>query len=94
MTVSKEPTMAELIARIKELETEKQAPRTLSCKIAQKGGLSVYGLGRFPVTLYASQWDTLLAKTGEIKAFLDANRDKLATKGEQGDDAEVPAAKA
>lgn len=51
-------------------------------KISAKGGVSLYGLGRWPVTLYASQWDALLAKAEEIKGFIEANRTKLAVKGE------------
>ena len=41
------------------------------------GALILYGLGRFPVTLYASQWDRLIAFIPEVKAFIDANRDKM-----------------
>ncbi len=57
-----------------------QTDRKLSCKVTDKGGVSVYGLGRFPVTLYASQWDKLLAGADMIRAFLDANRSLLSTK--------------
>ena len=49
----------------------------LTFKVGAKGGVSVYGLGRFPVTLYASQWDSLLAAAPEIAAFVDANRGQL-----------------
>lgn len=52
----------------------------LSCKVTDKGGVSVYGLGRFPVTLYLSQWERLLAAKDDIAAFLEANRASLATK--------------
>jgi len=51
-------------------------------KISTKGGISVYGLGRFPVTLYSKQWDKLLGKAEEIKKFIEANKDKLTTKDE------------
>ena len=44
--------------------------RAVSLKVSEKGGVSVYGLGRFPVTLYKEQWTTLLAMTDEIRAFL------------------------
>ncbi len=54
--------------------------RKLSCKVTGKGGVSVYGLGRFPVTLYASQWDKLLSGADLVKAFLAANRALLSTK--------------
>src|SRR6266446_5341775 len=57
-----------------------QSDRKLSCKVTDKGGVSVYGLGRFPVTLYASQWDKLLAGADMVRAFLTANRALLSTK--------------
>lgn len=57
-----------------------QAERKLSLKVTDKGGVSLYGLGRFPVTLYASQWDKLLAATDQVRAFVDANRSLLSTK--------------
>jgi hypothetical protein len=50
-------------------------------KVSPKGALSVYGLGRFPVTLYKEQWRTLLDMSGEIRAFLDANEQQLKSKG-------------
>jgi hypothetical protein len=50
-------------------------------KISEKGGLSVYGLGRFPVTLYKEQWTKLLAMADEIKAFLAEHDAELKTKG-------------
>lgn len=49
-------------------------------KISAKGGVSVYGLGRWPVTLYASQWDNLLSRVDAIKDFIAENADKLAKK--------------
>ncbi len=57
-----------------------QSDRKLSCKVTVKGGVSVYGLGRFPVTLYASQWDKLLAGADLVQAFLASNRSLLSTK--------------
>ncbi len=48
-------------------------PGQLRLKVGEKGGLSVYGLGRFPVTLYKEQWVRLLDYAGEIKAFLKDN---------------------
>ena len=59
------------------------------CKITDKGGLSVYGLGRFPVTLYKSQWIKLIAMIGEIQAFIDANQDKLGEKPAKTQEVEV-----
>lgn len=54
--------------------------RKLSLKVTEKGGVSLYGLGRFPVTLYASQWDKLIAAIDQVRAFVDANRALLSTK--------------
>ncbi len=52
----------------------------LSLKVSEKGALSVYGLGRFPVTLYKEQWRKLLEVTDEIRAFLDQNDAQLKSK--------------
>lgn len=78
-------SQAQMAARIAELEAQnaalqakKKAPFTT--KVSTKGAVSVYGLGRFPVTLYASQFETLLGKRDEILAFINSNRDKLAKK--------------
>ena len=56
--------------------------RTVSLKVSAKGGVSVYGLGRFPVTLYKEQWITLLAMTDDIRAFLTEHDAELKTKSE------------
>ena len=52
----------------------------LSFKVTDKGGVSVYGMGKWPVTLYAGQWERLLAVKDEILAFLEANKDRLSVK--------------
>jgi hypothetical protein len=57
-----------------------RASGRVSFKVTEKGGVSAYGLGRFPVTLYGSQWAVLLSNVEPLKAFLKANADKLATK--------------
>lgn len=49
-------------------------------KVSEKGGLSVYGLGRFPVTLYREQWVKLLAMADEIRTFIDQNDGALKKK--------------
>ncbi len=70
-------------ARIAELEAklaQASAPKRLSMKVSDKGALSVYGLGRFPVTLYRGQWERLLATADDIKAFITANASLLAVK--------------
>lgn len=52
----------------------------LSLKVSEKGAVSVYGMGRFPVTLYKEQWLRLLAAGEEIKAFIEENDSKLKSK--------------
>jgi hypothetical protein len=79
-----EETMEQKVAR---LEAENQALKgrrsgNLSLKVSEKGGLSVYGLGRFPVTLYKEQWVKLLGFAGEIESFIKENESQLKTKGE------------
>ena len=49
-------------------------------KVSEKGGLSVYGLGRFPVTLYKEQWTRLLDMADDIRRFIAANEGKLKTR--------------
>jgi hypothetical protein len=74
-------------AQIAALSVKRNAPLTL--KVTEKGALSVYGLQRFPVTLYAQQWGKLLGHAATITAFIEANQDKFATKPEK---APAPAA--
>ena len=79
-----EETLEQKLAR---LEAENQALKgrrsgNLSLKVSEKGGLSVYGLGRFPVTLYKEQWVKLLGFVGEIESFIKENESQLKTKGE------------
>jgi hypothetical protein len=52
----------------------------VSMKVSEKGAVSVYGLGRFPVTLYQEQWIKLLALSSEIKTFIEENKASLKTK--------------
>jgi hypothetical protein len=56
------------------------ANRGMSIKVSQKGGVSVYGLGRFPVTLYKEQWEKLLDMADELRAFISENASSLKTK--------------
>ncbi len=72
-------------AELERLRAENQAlkktsSRGLSLKVSEKGGLSVYGLGRFPVTLYKEQWTKLLDMADDIRAFIKANEAQLKTK--------------
>jgi hypothetical protein len=78
-----EPTTDDLLRRIAELEQQinkKSTSGKLSFKVSEKGAVSVYGLGRFPVSLYYEQWQRLLSSTEELQAFMDANKDKLKLK--------------
>jgi hypothetical protein len=59
---------------------KKGAARGVSLKVSEKGGLSVYGLGRFPVTLYKEQWLRLLDMADDIRAFIAANESQLKAK--------------
>lgn len=59
---------------------KKTSSRGLSLKVSEKGALSVYGLGRFPVTLYKEQWKKLLDLADDIRAFLAANDSQLKSK--------------
>lgn len=54
----------------------------LSMKVSEKGGLSVYGLGRFPVTLYKEQWTRLLDKADDVRKFMELNQASLKSKGD------------
>ncbi|HET6199910.1 MAG: hypothetical protein WBE21_11635 [Candidatus Acidiferrales bacterium] len=74
-----EPTKEELMARIAELEKQSASKTAggLQFKIGEKGGVSVYGLGRFPVTLYYEQWVRLLNSADELRSFLEENKNKL-----------------
>jgi len=76
-----EPTYEELKAKLAELE-KKQGTRSgaLEFRVSEKGGVSVYGLGRFPVTLYYEQWNRLLERAEDLRAFLEENKSKLKLK--------------
>ena len=59
---------------------KKSASKGVSLKVSEKGGVSVYGLGRFPITLYQEQWLKLLDMADEIRTFIESNRDRLKKK--------------
>ena len=76
----------DLRAEMERLRAENEAlkakiSRPTSIRVSQKGALSVYGLGRFPVTLYKEQWLKLLAMADEIKQFIAENEARLKVKG-------------
>jgi hypothetical protein len=78
----------EMKAELERLRAENAAlkkqsgPKAISMKVSEKGALSVYGMGRFPVTLYQEQWLALLNMSDDLRAFIAANADKLKKKGE------------
>ncbi len=75
-----EPTYEELKARLAELERKGTRTGNLEFRVGEKGGVSVYGLGRFPVTLYYEQWVRLLDAASDLRTFLENNKDKLKLK--------------
>ncbi len=77
-----EPTKEELLKRIAELEQQVgvKKPAALEFRVSEKGAVSVYGLGRFPVTLYYEQWSRLLDHADTLRAFIEKNKSKLKLK--------------
>jgi hypothetical protein len=77
-------TPEELQAELDRLRAENEAlkrPRgQMSLRVSEKGALSVYGLGRFPVTLYREQWDKLLGMSDEIRRFIEDHDAELKKK--------------
>jgi len=75
-----------LRAELEKLKAENEAlkktkkPGTLSMKVSEKGALSVYGMGRFPVTLYKEQWLKLLGIADDIQKFISEHDRELKTK--------------
>ena len=72
----------ELRAEVERLKAENEALKArrsgaTSMKVSEKGGLSVYGLGRFPVTLYQEQWLKLLDMSDQIRAFIREHQSEL-----------------
>lgn len=83
MAVLQDLSQAELIARLEAVQAQlaiANKPRKLTLKVSDKGAVSVYGMGRFPVTLYRGQWERLLSAGDEITRFIEANQAMLATK--------------
>jgi len=80
MTAINEMTREQLLALVAQMQA--QPARKITLKVSDKGGLSVYGLGRFPVTLYRTQWERLLAPetVKQILSFIAANASLLTVK--------------
>lgn len=75
----------DLKAELERLRKENEALKNrgakgVSLKVSEKGGVSVYGLGRFPVTLYKEQWTRLLDMSDDIRNFIKENESKLKAK--------------
>ena len=79
----------ELKMEIERLRAENEAlkrssSKGLSLRVSEKGAVSVYGLGRFPVTLYKEQWLRLLDMAEDVRAFIKQNEAQLKSKTQQG----------
>ncbi len=86
-TTNETMTVQQMMAEIERLKAEKEqllaakrAKQTISFKVSEKGAVSVYGMGRFPVTLYGEQWEVLNANMPKLMEFLKANKGSLAVK--------------
>lgn len=77
----------DLIEELARLRAENEALKkgsksgVITFKVSEKGGVSVYGMGRFPVTLYVEQWEELLKRADDLRAFIELNRHQLKKKG-------------
>ncbi len=84
--MSDEQSEKQIREELERLRAENEAlkarsRRGITLKVSEKGGVSVYGLGRFPVTLYKEQWTKLLDLSDDIRAFIRENEAQLKTKG-------------
>lgn len=75
-----DPSYEQLKQRVAELEKKSNGNAELNFKVGDKGGVSVYGLGRFPVTLYYEQWVRLLDSADGLRQFMEDNKSKLKLK--------------
>lgn len=76
------PSYDDLVSKVKHLEEQldRRKGRSIYFKVSEKGGVSVYGLGRFPVTLYYEQWIRLLDAANDLRSFLEENKKNLKLK--------------
>lgn len=86
MSTDMEAELARLRRENEELKQGKKRGGALHLKVSQKGAVSLYGMGRFPVTLYKEQWLRLLGYGDEIKQFIEENAAQLKTKGDKDAD--------
>ncbi len=81
-TMSEEELRAELERlRAENASLQRRGAAGVSLKVSEKGGVSVYGLGRFPITLYKEQWVRLLDMADEIRSFITEHQARLKSKG-------------
>lgn len=82
--MSQEDQLKEELDRLRAendaLKAQRRSGAGLTFRVSEKGAVSVYGLGRFPVTLYQEQWDKLFASIEDLKRFVDENRSRLKKK--------------
>ena len=85
LDTSGDPALAAIVAQMQALSEEnaalkKKNDRPLTLKVSQKGAVSLYGMGRFPTTLYANQWAKVLDHGDTIRTFIEENKANLAVK--------------
>ena len=76
-------SQADLIAQVEALKAKlalANKPRKLTLKVSDKGAVSVYGMGKWPITMYSQQWERVLDHAQEIRDFITANADQLSVK--------------
>jgi len=78
MAILQDLTQVQLIEMVQRLQASRKSKLTM--KVSDKGAVSVYGMGRWPVTLYSQQWEKLLDAAEEIRAFIEDNRAVLSVK--------------
>jgi len=78
MAILQDLSQQQLIEMVQRLQARGQRKATL--KVSDKGAVSMYGLGRFPVTLYRGQWERLLDMAQDIRDFIEDNSDRLSVK--------------
>lgn len=85
MSEENEDLQAEIERLRAENESLKSRPaRALRLQVSAKGGVSLYGIRRFPITFYADEWETVLGMAGEIQKFIRENESSLKRKGQSG----------
>ncbi|MDR2733672.1 MAG: hypothetical protein LBC99_03380 [Spirochaetota bacterium] len=80
MTDAEQEELERLRRENEQLKQKVQRGKTLELRVSQKGALSVYGLNRFPVTLYKEQWERLLEISDSIKEFIKQHEGELAVR--------------